>query len=282
MIRDLYNELLKMANQKKNYIPIAGYALFVLLCHIAWMTSQNVLIKRVMVFGISRESAADYLDGLCFARIVQMPTFIVLMPIVMAALGGDCIAGEMQDGSLKLYMARPRSRGMTILIKFLAVYIAGFAYSIFFALAGLVIGVALFGVAPSQVVILSGHFFGAQITVMNNSEALLLYAATALYFSFSLMTLGSMALFFSTIFNRMSSAAITVVTIYFVSSVASSLPFAAAIRPWLISEIMNNAFLLYIAPLPWGKLTANLALLAIYICSFLLFSLLTFNYKDIK
>ena len=88
---------------------------------------------------------------------------------------------------------------------------------------------------------LSGHFFGSQVTIMTNSEALSLYGLTALYFSFSLMTLGSMALFFSTVFNRMSSAAITVVTIYFVSFVTSSLPFASALRPWLISEIMNNA-----------------------------------------
>jgi ABC-type transport system involved in multi-copper enzyme maturation permease subunit len=261
---------------------ITGYVIFVLLCYLAWKTSQAVLIKRVMSFGIDKVSAADYLDGLCFARIVLIPTFIVLMPIVMAALGGDCIAGEMQDGSLKLYMARPRSRGMTILIKFLAVYIAGFAYSAFFSIAGLITGVLLFGVAPAQVVMLSGHFFGSQVTVMTNSEALSLYGLTALYFSFSLMTLGSMALFFSTVFNRMSSAAITVVTLYFVSFVTSSLPFAAALRPWLISEIMNNAFLIYISPVPWGKLTVNLALLAIYICSFLLLSLLTFNYKDIK
>lgn len=282
MIRDLGNELLKMAHQKKNYIPVAGYVIFVLLCYLAWKTSQYELIKRVMTFGIARESAADYLDGLSFARIVLIPTFIVLMPIVMAALGGDCIAGETQEGSLKLYMARPRSRGMTILIKFLAIYIASFVYSVFFAVAGLVTGVLLFGVAPTQVVILSGHFFGSQVTIMNNGEALLLYGLTALYFSFSLMTLGAMALFFSTVFNRMSSAAITVVTLYFVSFVTGSLPFAAALRPWLISEIMNNAFLIYIAPVPWGKLISNLALLAIYICSFLLLSLLTFNYKDIK
>ncbi len=282
MIRDLKYELIKMANQKKNYIPIAGYILFVLLCYLAWMTSQHELIKRVMSFGISKDSAAGYLDGLCFARIVLIPTFIVLMPIVMATLGGDCIAGEMQEGSLKLYMARPRSRGVTILIKFLAIYLAGLIYSIFFAVAGLMTGILFFGIAPAQVVILSGHFFGAQLSIMSNSEALLLYCLTTLYFSFSLMTLGAMALFFSTVFNRMSSAAITVVTIYFVSFVTSSLPFASALRPWLISEIMNNAFLLYIAPLPWGKLSANLALLAIYICSFLLLSLLTFNCKDIK
>ena len=54
MIRDLGNELIKMAYQKKNYIPVVGYVIFVLLCYLAWKTSQAVLIKRVMSFGIDK------------------------------------------------------------------------------------------------------------------------------------------------------------------------------------------------------------------------------------
>ena len=56
-----------------------------------------------------RAEVVKYLDGFFFARIALVPTFTVLMPIVMATPGRDGIAGEIQEGSLKLYMSRPRA-----------------------------------------------------------------------------------------------------------------------------------------------------------------------------
>ena len=282
MIRDIFHELLKMANQKKNYIPFVGYILFVILCYIAFKTSIPVLAEWLSGFDSDKTRAARYLDGFFFARIVLVPTFIVLMPIVMATLGGDCIAGEIQDGSLKLYMSRPRSRTRLILTKFFAVYIAGLLYSFFFACAGFIIGWVLFGIAPVQVLLMPGRVFGSTVSVMTNSEALIRYCCASVYFSFSLMTMGTMAVFFSTVFNRMCSAAIAVITFYFVSYVVASLPFSGGIRPWLISEIMNNAFLFWMTPVPMGKLCINLATLALYICGFLWAAVSFFNWKDIR
>ena len=140
----------------------------------------------------------------------------------------------------------------------------------------------LFSLAPAQLVLLPDRLFGSTLTVMSNGESLVSYFSTALYFSFSLMTLGAMALCFSTIFNRMSSAAIAVITLYFVSYVLGSMPIAAKIKPFLISEIMNNAFVFYIDPLPLGRLLINLATLALYISCFLLAAIVNFNYKDIR
>ena len=282
MIRSIRFELVKMGCQKKNYIPLVGYLFFIILCYIGFRTSSHSLAKLLEGFEQNRAEAANYLDGFFFARIVLVPTFIVLMPIVMAALGGDCVAGEMQDGSLKLYLTRPRSRARVILTKFCAVYIAGFLYSMLFAAAGLLIGYLLFGLAPAQVLLIPGRGFGSTVSVMTNHEAFIRYVLASLYFSFSLMTQGVMALFFSTIFNRMSSAAVAVITIYFVSYVVAALPFSGLLRPWLISEIMNNAFLFWLNPIPMGKLIINLSTLAIYICFFLLASIVHFHYKDIR
>ena len=282
MIRDILFELLKMSTQKKNYITMGGYLLFFALCCVAFCTSTDSLSAMLGSFEMDRAAAAKYLDGFFFARILLVPTFIILMPLVMAALGGDCIAGESQEGSLKLYMTRPRSRTRLVLTKFISIYIAGFFYSCFFACTGLVAGLLIFGLAPVQVLLTPGSVFGATTSVMHNSEALIRYFATMLYFSFSLMTLGTIALFLSTIFNRMSSAAIAVLTFYFVSSVVASLPISGTLRPYLVSEIMNNAFLFWLNTFPVGKLCTNLATLAIYICAFLLASVVSFNCKDIR
>ena len=282
LLRETAYELYKMGSQKRNYIPVAGYVLFVLLCYLSCRNSFGMMATRLADFGLDETEAAKYLDGFFFARIVLIPTFIVLMPIVMAALGGDCVAGEMQDGSLRLCLARPRSRTMVIVSKFLAVYISGLIYSAFFAAAGLLTGYLLFGLAPAQAMMIPARMFGYTLDIMTNSEALFRYAVSALYFSFSLMTMGSMALFFSVVFNRMSSASIAVITLYFVSYVVAELPFAEALRPYLVSEIMNNVFIFYLTPMPLGKLLVNLAVLGIYIASFLFLAIIHFNCKDIR
>ena len=282
MIHDIFHELLKMCHQKKSFIPLAGYILFIILVYIAYRTSTQMLTGVLATLNPDRNATAKFLDGLFFARLALIPTFIVLMPIVMATLGGDCIAGEIQEGSLKLYMTRPRSRTKFIMTKFFSIYLAGLLYSFFFSVAGYCIGAILFGLSPVQVLLLPGHVFGAQLSLMTLSEATLSYFYATLYFSFSLMTIGTMALFFSTVFNRMSSGTIAVLTLYFVSYVVAALPFADKLRPWLISEIMNNAFLFWMTPLPMMKLYSNLTVLALYMGSFLLASIVTFNYKDIR
>ena len=282
MIRDITYELLKMCNQKKNYIPLAGYFFFLILCYIAFRTSTSMLTGILSTLNADRADTAKYLDGFFFARIALIPTFIVLMPIVMAALGGDCIAGELQEGSLKLYMTRPRSRTQIVLTKFFSIYAAGSIYSLFFSAAGFLIGMLLKGLYPIQVLLLPGSVFGSTLAVMTLQEAFIRYCYATLYFSFSLMTLGTMALFFSTIFNRTSAGTLAVITTYFVSYVAAALPFAEKIRPWLISEVMNNAFLFWLTPVPMGKLCSNLTVLAMYIAGFLLAAIVTFNYKDIR
>ena len=282
MIHDIKHELLKMCHQKKSFIPLAGYILFIILCYIAYKTSTQMLTGILSTLNSDRNATAKFLDGLFFARIALIPTFIVLMPIVMATLGGDCIAGEIQEGSLKLYMTRPRSRTKFIMTKFLSIYLAGLLYSVVFSALGFCIGALLFGLSKVQVLVLPGHVFGAHLTVMTLGDAIKNYCFATLYFSFSLMTIGTIALFFSTIFNRMSSGTIAVLTLYFVSYVVAALPFADKVRPWLISEIMNNAFLFWMTPLPVIKLCSNLTVLSLYIVSFLLASIITFNYKDIR
>ncbi len=282
-IRAVFCELLKMKSQKKSYVMIGGHLLFLALCYIGFRTTTHQFFDRInatMEFKISNLSA--YLDGPFFARVSMVPTFIVLMPILIATLAGDTVAGEMQDGTLKLYLSRPRSRTLVILSKFTAVYLAELAFCIYFSLAGLAIGIVLFGISPTQLLMLTGGLYGTDFVVMTLGEALFRYFAATLYFSFSLMALGSIALFCSTVFNRMTSATVTVITVYFVSYIAAALPFCEKLRPWLISEIMNNAFLFWLSPMPWEKLASNLAALSLYITGFLVLAVLNFNAKDIR
>ena len=283
MLRSLCHELVKLRIQKKNYVMLGGHLLFLGLCYLAFRSAQGNFFRRfdkTMNFHV--EDLTSYLDGLFFARIAMVPTFIVLMPIVVATLAGDCVAGEMQEGSLKLYVSRPRSRSRIILSKFFAVYLATLLDCLYFAALNIAIGVLVLNISPTQLVMLTDRVFGTDVVIMGVRGALLRYFAATVYFSFSLTALGAITLFFSTVFNRMSAATVTVISFYFVSYVIAALPFSESIRPYLLSEVMNNSFLLWLSPLPVNKLLVNLSTLSLYTVGFLLLATLMFNYKDLK
>ncbi len=283
MLRMIGFELLKLRVQKKNYVMLGGHILFMLLCYLAFRSSQTKLAKRFLRdMSFELGNLTDYFDGFFFARVALIPTFIILMPIAVATIAGDCVAGEMQDGSLKLYVSRPRSRVKIILSKFIAIYGVTLLYSLYFATFNLVVAALLFNISPTQLVMLTDQFFGTDVVVMSLWDALKCYFASTIYFSFSLMAIGSIALFFSTVFNRMSASTVTVISLYFVSYVVGALPFSEEIRPYLLSQVMNNAFLLLMSPIPLQKLMLNLSTLGVYIVGFFFLSILIFNYKDLK
>lgn len=280
MWREIKYEIIKIFVQKKNYVVVVGHLLLMLLIYIAFRTRKEGILS-----GSVREMFENvnvYLDGFFFARLAIIPTFMIIMPIFVSTLAGDIVAGEMQDGSLKLYLARPRSRMMLVLSKLAAIYTVTLLYCGYFALVCLLIGGFAFGWPQSaQLIYLQGMEVGNSVSLMSCGDALLRYFGIGLYYSFSLMALGAIVLFLSTIFNRMTAAAISGITLYFVCYIVERLPFAEKIAPYMLSSVMNFPDL-FLSPVPVGRLIANLTSIGLYIVFFTMLAMVSMNTKDIK
>lgn len=280
MFREAYYEVIKVFSQKKNYVVIGGHLMLLLLCYIAFKTSDTKYMPgdvRSMFVNFTA-----FFDGMFFARIAMLPTFMMIMPIFIATVAGDIVAGEIQDGSLKLYLARPRSRIRLIQSKMLAIYVVTVIYCLYFAVICLVVGIICFGwPGESQLIYLRGMGIGNHISIMSLPDASFRYIMMTFYYSFSLMALGSIVLFLSTIFDRMTSATVSGITLYFVCYIVERLPFTEKIAPYMLSRIMNYPDL-YMTTIPIGRLTVNLTALGVYILLFTMLSMITFSLKDIK
>jgi len=282
MLREIWFEIRKIAVQKKNYVMIFGHLLFLALCYIGFKTSNFRFFEKGVEGTIKFDNFQRFVDGLFFARVSLVPTFLVLMPIFICTLAGDMVAGEMQDGSLKLYMARPRSRTRIILSKLSAIYLVNLLYCLYFAVVAIVVGICLRGYSDTQLVYLHGLGLGSEMVLMPAAHALVCYFLVVIYYSVSMMALGSIAFFFSTIFDRMSGATVVAITVYFVCYIVEKLPFADRIEPYLLSKVMNGGSVLWLTDIPYGRLVTNLSTLAIYIAFFCMLSIINFNVKDIK
>ncbi len=284
MLRLTGYELLKILSQKKTYIAAAGHLLLVLLCYVSFKLSKGKFLLDALdrKSNFDFENIANFADGLFFARAALLPTFLIVMPILVSTLAGDSIAGEIQEGTLKLLLARGRSRAKLVISKFLAIYLVVAAYTFYFGLVMIVIGIAFFGISQTQLVFLEAYVLGNDFAITTIPEALSGYCWSLVYFSFSTMALGSVGLFLSSCFDRMTAAAVGCITFYFVCYIVDKLPFTAVVRPYLISNTMDGAFVFHLAEIPLMRLASNLVSLSGYIVVFLLLSIITFRLKDIK
>ncbi len=284
MLNDIRNELIKMFFQKKNYVIIAGHLFMLALCYIGFRTSkmhflQAGIDRRV---GLPFNDIMSYVDALFFARIALVPTYFIIFPIFICTVAGDIIAGEIQEGNLKLYASRAVSRSRIILSKLAAIFTLSVIYSIYFAIINIVIGWIFFGAPGVQLIYMHDMHIETDLVIMPLSQALLCYACTMAYFAASVMALGCITLFLSTIFNRMTTATIAGITVYFVCYIVSTLPFCEDIRPYLLSTAMNGISIFWMERLPLGRLVDNLCLIGLYVSIFTGLSLASFTLKDIK
>src|SRR5207237_6723983 len=64
--------------------------------------------------------AQEYISALTVAVFMLMPQVLLLMPLYAALVGGDLVAKEAEDGTLRMILSRPISRFRLLFVKWLA------------------------------------------------------------------------------------------------------------------------------------------------------------------
>lgn len=280
MWNDLITEVRKLLAQRKNYVVFGGLALsmilFILNLHSRGMSGFQQTMMR------EAGTTLDHmLDGLYYARLVLVPMNLMVLPIFICTVAGDLVAGELQEGCLKLYAARPRSRFRILFTRILAMFV--FACGVCAAVGGaaLGVGVLIYGMPGTQLVFLDQSMVGSEFIILTPHQAMERIGADAVYRVFSLMALGSMTLFFSCIFKRMTTATVTGITVYVCCYLIGLMPDAQPIRPYLISTVMNSDMYLWLGEVPWQRLILSFSNLCAYILIFCGLSLTAFTYRDL-
>ena len=118
-LTQLKHELWKLFGKKRTYI---GFGVFLL--------AQNAI---VLMFRFSNAAngirralegggypVADFLTAETIATQIVIPVAYLLLPLYVALVGGDLVAKEAEDGTLRMIFARPVSRLRLLTLKWLA------------------------------------------------------------------------------------------------------------------------------------------------------------------
>ncbi len=150
------------------------------------------------------------------ALAVELPLFL---PLAVAAIAGDAVAGEANLGTLRYLLAVPVHRTRLLLVKYAAIVVFTVAAVLLVAAVGVFLGWALFGTGP--VTLLSG----TQVGTLAGVGRLLLICG---YLSICLAGFGAIGLFVSTLTEQPIGATIAVVGLAVISQILDAI---AALSP---------------------------------------------------
>jgi ABC-2 type transport system permease protein len=196
----------------------------------------------------------------------------LFLPIAIAMLAGDAVAGEANQGTLRYLLTVPVGRTRLLAVKYAGIVTGAFLAPLVVAVSGLVIGLILFG--GGDVTLLSG-------TQTSFAEALLRLLGVCLYLGVCLSALGAVGLFLSTLTEQPMGATIALTMLTVASFVLQQVPQLDWLHPYLLTRHWQDFGELLRDPVSLNALTPGLLSAGAYVVVFLSAAWARFAGRDI-
>jgi len=190
------------------------------------------------------------------ALTVVLPLFL---PLAVAVVAGESVAGEASLGTLRYLLVVPVSRTRLLAVKYAGALAYCLAAAFIVAVVGTLMGALLFPIGP--VTLLSG----TQVSYGAGLARLLL---VALYIAAMMAGLAAIGLFVSTLTESAIAAMATTAVLAVLSQVLNQVPQLDWLAPWLFSHYWLDYGDLLRDPIATGAVTKGLAATAAYVLIF--------------
>ena len=211
-------------------------------------------------------------NGVFLTFIALSLLLILVLPVVVAVVAGDSIAGEAGYGTLRYLLAVPAGRTRLLIVKYATIVVWCAAAVFIVSAIALVVGVALFPVGP--VTLLSGD-------TVSLGAGLVRVLLVTLYICAAMAAIGAVGLAIST-FTEHSIGAIAALMILIVTSeVVDTIPQFAVVAPYLPTHWWNSFDALLRTPVDTTTLWHGLLSFAVYAVLFFLIAWARFTSSDV-
>jgi ABC-2 type transport system permease protein len=166
-------------------------------------------------------------NGLFVSLAALTAVLPLFLPLAVAVVSGDAVAGEANLGTLRYLLTVPVRRTRLLAVKYAAVVTFCFAATLLVGVVGALIGLALF--PAGRVTLLSG-------TTVSSAAASGRILLCALYIGVCMAALGAIGMFVSTLTEYPVAAMATTAVLAVTSEVLDAIPQLSAIHAYLPSH----------------------------------------------
>lgn len=163
-------------------------------------------------------------NGVFLTFIALTLLLVLVLPMVVAVVAGDSVAGEAGYGTLRYLLSVPAGRTRLLAVKFAAIAAFAVCATFIVSVIALITGVALFPVGP--VTLLSG-------STVSLADGLLHVLFVTLYVSAAMIAVGAIGLAVSTFTEHAIGAIAAIMVVIVGSEVVDQVPQFAAAGPYL-------------------------------------------------
>jgi ABC-2 type transport system permease protein len=211
-------------------------------------------------------------NGVFLTFIALSLLLILVLPVVMAVISGDSVAGEAGYGTLRYLLTVPAGRTRLLAVKYLAIVVWAVVATFIVSVVALVVGVILFPVGP--VTLLSG-------TTVSLGAGLVRVLFVTLYVCAAMAALGAIGLAVSTFTEHAIGAIAAVMILVVASEVVDQIPQFAPVAPYLPTHWWNSFDALLRTPVDTTTLWHGLLSFAIYAAVFCAIAWARFTSADV-
>lgn len=236
MLALLRIELFKIFRRPRTYISFAAIAAMVAIVQIA-LKADGISYLQFLMGGLRESIEIPYevvLNGylVCF---IILNLLLIHVPLLVALVAGDAIAGEANMGTLRLLLTRPVSRTQFMLMKFTACVIYTIMLLAWMALLSLALSILLFG--TNDMVITRNDV----VEQIQRNDILWRYMAAFGYAAVALTTVAALAFLLSVFAENSIGPIVSTISIVIVFTILSEMQipiYDKTVKPWLFTSHM--------------------------------------------
>ena len=196
----------------------------------------------------------------------------LFLPLAIAMLSGDAVAGEANIGTLRYLLTVPVGRTRLLAVKYAALVVGALWGVAVVTVTGAVVGIALFGTGP--MLTLSG-------TEIPFWTAVWRVVLVSLYVAAGLAALAAVGLFISTLTEQPLAATVALMIFTILSWIADAVPQISWLHPWLVVDQWGAFADLLRDPPFWDNISRGLWVDLGYAVVFWLLAWSRFSGKDV-
>ncbi|HVK46334.1 MAG TPA: ABC transporter permease subunit [Pseudobacter sp.] len=270
-------ELFKIFKRPRTYIAFVAIAVIVWLIQLAFYVDGGAYISFLMQ---SIESDFDVdgkiLNGYFICYFI-LQTLLIHVPLLIALIGGDMIAGEANMGTLRLLASKPVSRTSLIVGKFIATAVYTLLLLIWMAVLSLGLSLLVFGVDDLLI------FKGTEVILLLKSDILWRYVAAFGFAAIAMVTVAALSFFLSMFAENSIGPIVATMSVVIVFTILTSidLPLFNAMKPYLFTSHMLGWKGFFDDEIFYNSIARSAIFLLGHIFGFLGLSLYVFRKKDV-
>jgi ABC-2 type transport system permease protein len=284
-------ELLKIFRKPRTYISFGAIAAMVIIIQIALkFDGQSYIEFLVGSLKDSLEIPYNHILNGYFVCFIILNLLLIHIPLLIALVAGDSVAGEANMGTLRLLVSKPISRTTLMISKFMAIVIYTGLLLIWLAFISLLLSVLIFG--TNDILIARND----ALEIIGKDDVIWRYFAAFAFATLALTTVAALAFLLSIFADNSIGPIVSTISIVIVFTILSEMQiplYDRTVKPFLFTSHMLAWKGFFYTKVDAGgsslpgtienirAIGKSSAVLIAYIIGFVSAAILVFNKKDI-